>query len=184
MFRNTAALRFAQQAASSKIKQSSYTKALFTDTGNIPLVIANSAGGALVLTFGLRKLFYHPDISVSDELRKSNEVENETPLRLEDADSFRTQTRRFAAWIEPKGLQTVKLLTGAQDVESVSPKWDLTFTKTDVKEMIPLERTNFFDDGLYEETSPSDYASLEQQPEKFTHKAQKGYYKNLSAPSL
>ena len=101
---------------------------------------------------------YHPDISVSDELRFSNAVQNETPVRLQDADSFREHTRFFAKVLEPTAQPLIKLATG---YDTTTAKWNLEFTKTPVKDLVPLERTNFFDDGLYEETTPSELASIE-----------------------
>jgi len=116
----------------------------------------SGAGAALVLIFGGRKLFYHPDISVSDELRFSNAVQNETPLRLKDADTFREHTRIFATVLEPLAQPMMKAATG---YDKNTAKWNLDFTRTPVQDLIPLERTNFFEDGLYEETMPSDLAS-------------------------
>jgi len=158
--------------------QTSFTKSLFTDTGNIPLVIANSCGALLVISHCSRKMFYHPDVSVSDELRNSHAVQNETLTRLTDADLFRNQTASFARWIEPKGLATAGWLTG-QTPSTMYAKWDLSFTKMDSADLLPLERTNFFDDGLYEDAEPK-LLSLNEEVQQ-THKTQTIYELNKYA---
>lgn len=149
-------LQMSQQVArqiaavgSRTLKPKSFWNNLFTDKGNIPLVAANAAGALLVVGFGGRKMFYHPDISISEELRSSGLVQNETPVRLQDADAFRNQTRQFATQIEKIGLPIINLFVGPQ---GPSAKWNLEFTEQVVP--VPLERTNHFQDGLYQDVAP------------------------------
>eukprot|EP00461_Guttulinopsis_vulgaris_P009472 UN09540 len=105
MFRATQ--RLAQQQVKENlghmVKKTSYTKDLFTDVGNRPIVAANLVAATMVVTVATRKLFYHPDISVDAALRTSNEVQNELPQRLDDAGAFRGQTKAFASFlIDPR----------------------------------------------------------------------------------
>lgn len=58
----------------------------------------------------------------------------------------------FAKVLEPIAQPLVAALTG---VDKVTPKWQLKFAQTPVEDLVPLERTNFFDDGLYQDRSPS-----------------------------
>lgn len=133
------------------LKQTSFTKDLFTDIGNIPLVAANSCGLALVIGFGSRKLFYHPDISVAEVNRNCPELQNEAPVRYEDAYTFRNQTASFASSIEKYGVPFARLFLGKDQ----SNKWELSWTKTQAEQLVPLERTNYFDDELYSDVQPS-----------------------------
>ena len=53
------------------------------------------------------------------------------------------------------------MMKAATGYDKNTAKWNLDFTRTPVQDLIPLERTNFFEDGLYEETTPSNLASSE-----------------------
>eukprot|EP00461_Guttulinopsis_vulgaris_P009771 UN09842 len=157
MFRPSLIQRFATEAAQAAIKkpkQTSYVKALFTDTGNIPIVGANLAAASLVVVFGGRKLLFHPDISVADELRKSGDVQNETPLRLDDAGRFRQQTVGFANTIYKPSIEILKTVVCSNHIED---KYSLEFVR---KQSIdtPLEHTNWFDDGLYEDAEYTEFS--------------------------
>lgn len=144
-----------QVASAKKTTQTSFVKNLFTDFGNIPLVAANSAGCALVLVFAGRKALYHPDIGFADAQRLNNKVQNENAKRLEDADVFRQQHIRVAAAMEPLAQPIISYFSG----NKVNiPKWKLSFAQTPVEDLVPLERTDFFDDGLYLGKKPSKLA--------------------------
>lgn len=150
-------------------KQNHFIKNLFTDSGNIPLVIANGAGLALVIGFGMRKLVYHPDIGLTDATRFNDACQNEPQSRLDDADAFRRHHIWFSGVLEPIGNAFVSFWTGTNGRNS--PKWQLNFAQTPVHELVPLERTNFFDDGMYEKVKASDYALNEdnQDMTKYAH---------------
>lgn len=144
--------QLAKQAAK-QVKQTSYVKDLFTDFGNIPLVFVNSAGATLILVFGGRKLFYHPDIGVSEGHRNAKDVQNEGPQRYENADVFRQQTKSFANAITSASTPIMQRVTGSDELYS---KWHLDFIKNAPIER-PLEETNYFEDDLYVDNTPSEY---------------------------
>jgi hypothetical protein len=117
------------------------------------------AGCLLVVTFLGRKAIYHPDIGISAGNRFSNDIQNEGIGRLEDADAYRQHHIVFAKVLEPLAAPLVSALVGN---EVNTPKWKLNFAKTPVEDLVPLERTNFFDDGLYEQKKPSSLALNEE----------------------
>ena len=153
-FRASRALRVIQQATRPG-KQSFFMKNLFTDTGNIPLVIANGAGASLVFIFGARKFLFHPDIGVSEANRFNDAVQNETQSRLDDADAYREQHIAFAKFLQPLADPLMRMWTGNS---TNSPKWRLDFAQTPVHELKPLESSSYFNDGMYENVPASDYA--------------------------
>jgi hypothetical protein len=156
-FRQT--LRVFSESTSNKAKQTSFTKSIFTDTGNIPLVLANAAGCVLVVSFMGRKVFFHPDVGVSSANRFSNDICNETSDRVESAMTFRSQTRFFGSMLTPLAGPIMTFMTGSDRgvAGNYHDKWSLEFLKnTDIE--APLESTNHFDDDLFTETSPCEFS--------------------------
>lgn len=135
-----------------------FIKKVVTDPGNIPILAANAAAGSLVLIFGARKLFFHPDIGIADAQRLSNDIQNEGPKRAQDADVFRQQTKLFGSIVQPLSAAIISLMTGQkQGVATKGDKWTLSFLlNTDVN--TPLENTNHFDDDLFVNVDADEYA--------------------------
>lgn len=142
-----------------KVKQRGVKSIMLNDIGNFPLIAANVVGGIALTSFGLRKLFYHPDIGISEVNRFSNEICNETIDRLESADQFRSQTVFFAKVLQPLSSAIMSAeLSSPKGYSDETDKWSLSFIRNrDVMEPA-LENTNHFDDGLFETVKPSDFA--------------------------
>lgn len=125
-------------------KHAGFIKKVISDPGNIPIIAANLAACGLLTTFGLRKLLFHPDITLGADNRFSPEVQNETGSRLDQALVFREQTRFFARMLYEPTMAILKLSTGTPATE----KFHLNFLK-DTTIPLPLEATDVFDDDLY-----------------------------------
>lgn len=167
---NQAALRHFATAASpssttpkaKQVKQVGFIKQVVGDFGNVPIIAANSAAAMFVIIFGGRKLFFHPDISVSEANRLSNDVQNEGPTRMDDASNFRGQTRLFGSILRMPSQIVMKLATGTDQNE----KFHLDFLRTN-EIPLPLESTNYFQDGLFEEQNPKPFALNESNESEF-----------------
>jgi len=142
-------------------KHQGFIRKVVTDPGNIPIIGANLAACTLLLTFGSRKLFFHPDVGVSEANRFSDEVQNEGSIRLDQAMNFREQTRFFARVLTGKDESSfsptnaiMELYTGRK----ASEKFGLGFLKnTDIA--LPLESTDYFDDGLFVGNKSTEYSA-------------------------
>eukprot|EP00461_Guttulinopsis_vulgaris_P000469 UN00469 len=142
--------------AASVVKKTSTTKTMLTDPGNYPIIAANLWAATMLVVVSFRRLTFHPDVAVSDELRSSIEVQNEVPKRLEQATTFRSQTEAFANFLVEPTRKVMELFTGTP----LSTKYELQFIRHQPIDT-PLEQTNYFDDGLYSQTHATDYAMNE-----------------------
>lgn len=151
-----------QQQSKPKAKQVGFIKQVVTDYGNFPIIGANAAAATFVIIFGGRKLFFHPDISVSEANRLSNEIQNEGPQRMDDASTFRGQTRMFGSLLKAPSQFVMKIATGTDQNE----KYHLDFLRNNAIPL-PLEATNYFDDGLYEQEDAKPFALNEHNQSQF-----------------
>lgn len=103
-----------QQQARPQTKKLRTSQIVLGDFGNLPLVLANSVGACAILAFGMRKLFFHPDVAIAEVNRFSPEVQNETPQRMESAAQFRDQTRFFASILQPISSFIISTVTGVK----------------------------------------------------------------------
>lgn len=137
-----------------QVKHTSPFKEMFSDFGNLPLIIANSAGLVMIMVVSTRKLFFHPDVSISDANRNSPLVQNETPERYDSGSQFREQTKAFANFLTPLSNAVMQTAVGT---DQLYDKWHLDFVKT-APIVRPLEETNYFEDNLYSRETPDEYA--------------------------
>lgn len=120
-----------------------FVKKVISDPGNIPIILANMAAGSMIFIFGARKILFHPDVTFVDD-RFNTEVQNESGKRLDNAYTFREQTRAFARALYQPTQWILRLWLGTD----ASDKFHLHFLK-DTHIPLPLEATNHFDDDLY-----------------------------------
>lgn len=139
-----------------KTKQMGFVKQVVTDYGNYPILAANIAAASMIFIFGLRKVFFHPDVSISEMNRLTNEVQNEGPNRMDDAGLFRKQTRMFGELLRLPSIAVMKISTGTDQ----NQKFHLNFLREN-EIPLPLESTNYFNDGLFEESEPKAFAKNE-----------------------
>lgn len=145
------------RAASSlagKVVKTGFARKVLNDSGNIPIILTNATAATLVIVCASRKLFFHPDISISDELRNSAGVQNETATRMDDSSQFRQQTIAWANLIRGTSGKIMNVVTGNQ---TAAENWKLDYIVNEGVET-PLESTNYFQDGLFEKTSPNQKA--------------------------
>jgi len=152
-----------QLAPSIKNSNLGFFKRVVTDSGNIPIISANLTACALLITFASRKLFFHPDIGISDANRFSQEIQNESATRLDDALTFRGQTRSFARFLtgdekSQNAFSPTNIIMEFATGNKPNEKFQLGFLKkTDIT--LPLESTDYFDDGLFVGNSSDNYSA-------------------------
>jgi hypothetical protein len=134
-------------------KRDGFVRKIVKDPGNIPILVANFTAVTLLVGFAFRKLFYHPDVSISDANRFSPQIQNEPGRRLEQAQVFRGQTRNIARALtgdekDENSFSLTNAIMKLGGVDRPSDKFQLGFLKkTDIS--LPLEATDYFDDGLF-----------------------------------
>lgn len=102
----------------------------------------------MLVVFGSRKIFTHPDSRVSIEERSISDV---TPTRAEDAQTFRKHSGFFGTALAPlaDALHSITLSgRGRRD-----DFWHKAKLNTPVP--TPLEHTNYFEDGLFKGAQPA-----------------------------
>ena len=87
-------------------------------------------------------------------ITEQNRLYDETESRAADTNTFRKQHSFFASLLEPVAVKLVSNDLGG----APSSKWNLSFSKTPVEELVPLEKTNYFNDSLYETTFPTTFS--------------------------
>jgi len=145
----TTSKRYWQQNLSDKT-QPTFISKFTADRGNLPLIVSNLAGGTILLIFAGRKIFYHPDVLVSNDMRKPG-IYNETVDRDECSNDYKSQTKFFANQLSPMAQPIVNTLIGTKPL----PVWELDFTRRNHETVeTPLEFTSHFDDGLFLDVVP------------------------------
>lgn len=145
-----------------KVKKLRTSTIFVKDIGNTPILVANAVGATALVTFGLRKLFFHPDVAISEINRFNDPVQNETAQRLESSHAFRAQTRMFANFLVPISSRIISLVSGTkQGYGDENDIWALSFIREREVMEPSYENTNAFDDGLFADVEPSDFAKNE-----------------------